>query len=177
MKTQLNTLALILFSLFVISCSGDDDSGSGNNDAFGTIQLSGADTASVGNSLTVGNIDSDGLASTGTSSAVVLLDEDTTIENGELIPTNFVNAFVIVASQFDADDNADVDKAISMTILKNGEEFRYVCSTPPTSAANDTDCGTGFSVDKIAKEVVFDNTTVINVESGTILTMNGTINY
>ena len=34
-----------------------------------------------------------------------------------------------------------------------------------------------FSVDKMAKRIVFDNTTVVNVDSETILTMNGTIDY
>jgi hypothetical protein len=179
MKLTISLLKIITFSLLVISCSGNDDNSDSpdDNTVFGTIQLSGDDTAAVGNSLTVANIDPNGLSTTGTSSAVVLLDENTTVENGELVPTNFMNAFVIVAAQFSADDNAAVEKTISMTIVKNGEEFRYVCSTPPTSAADDTDCGSGFSVDKVIKQIVFDDTTVINVDSGTILTMNGTINY
>ncbi|WP_040282347.1 hypothetical protein [Psychroserpens damuponensis] len=177
MKTTLNVFKILVITLLLTGCSSDDDSGSGSSGNFGTIQLSGADTASVGSSLTVGNIDPDGLDTTGTSSSVVLLDENTSIQNGELVPTDFLNAFVIVAAEFTVGDNAEVNKAISMTILRNGEEFSYVCSTPATASADDTDCGTGFSVDKIAKQIVFDDTTVINVDNGTILTMNGTINY
>ncbi|MEM5566832.1 hypothetical protein WNY78_17050 [Psychroserpens sp. AS72] len=177
MKTIRNAFKILIITLLLTGCSGDDDSNSGGSGNFGTIQLSGPDTSSLGSSLTVGNIDPDGLSSTGTSSSVVLLDENTTIVNGELIPTDFLNGFVIVAAQFTVGDNAEVNKAISMTILKNGEEFSYVCTTPATSAADNTDCGTGFSVDKVAKQIVFDDTTVINVDTETILTMNGTINY
>ena len=179
MKTKFKLMKKVVIVLLAMACSGSDDNSDSadDNTVNGTIQLSGDDTTEVGSSLTVANIDPNGLSTTGTSSAVVLLDENTTVENGELVPTNFMNAFVIVAAQFSADDNAAVEKTISMTIVKNGEEFRYVCSTPPTSAADDTDCGSGFSVDKVIKQVVFDDTTVVNVDSGTILTMNGTINY
>ncbi|SDH28370.1 hypothetical protein [Winogradskyella thalassocola] len=176
MKTKFNTLKIALIALLIVSCSSNDDS-SGSNAVLGTIQLSGQDTSSIGDALIVGNVDADALNTTGTSSSVVLSDEDTTFVNGEPNLVNFLNAFVIVAAEFSVGNNADVQKAISMTILKNGEEFSYVCSTPPTSSADNTDCGTGFSVDKSAKRIVFDNTTVINVDSGTILTMNGTINY
>lgn len=178
MKLTLNLMKMTIITLLVMGCSGsDDNSDSDDYTVLGTIQLSGVDTAIVGSSLAVVNIDPNGLSTTGTSSAVVLLDKNTTVQNGELMPTNFMNAFVIVAAQFSIEDNAAVEKTISMTILKNGEEFSYVCSTPPTSAADDTDCGAGFSVDKVVKRIVFDDTTVVNVDSGEILTMNGTINY
>ncbi|WP_047547491.1 hypothetical protein [Psychroserpens sp. Hel_I_66] len=177
MKTTFNFIKALILTLLIIGCSGDDDSNSSGNLIFGTIQLSGPDTTIVGSSLTVGNIDPNGLDTTGTNSSVTLLDENTTIENGELVPTNFSNAFVIVAAQFTIGDNADVNKVISMVIISDGVEYRYVCSTPPTSSADNTDCGIGFSVDKISKTIVFDDTTVINVDSETILTMNGTINY
>ncbi len=172
-------MKIVVITLLVMGCSDSDDNSESDDDntVLGTIQLSGEDTAWVGTSLSVGNIDPDALNTTGTSSSVVLLDENTIVQNGELIPTDFMNAFVIVVAQFSADDNATVNKTISMTIVTNGEEFRYVCSTPPTSAADDTDCGTGFSVDKVAKQIVFDDTTVINVDSEAILTMNGIINY
>lgn len=176
MKTKCNILKIALIALFMVGCSSGDDS-SDTNSVFGTIQLSGSDTSEVGTSLVVGNIDEDALDTTGTTSSVVLSDENTTFNNGEPSIGDFLNAFVIVAAEFTVNDNADVQKAISMTILKNGEEFSYVCSTPPTTSADNTDCGSSFSVDKTAKQVVFSNTTVINVDSGAILTMNGAINY
>lgn len=174
MKTKLKLFTIALLVLSIMSCSSSDDSNS-DGEVYGTIQLSGPDTSSVGSTLVVGNISEDAFNTTGTSDSVVLLDENTTIENDELVPTDFSNAFVIVAAEFTV--NAEVNKAISMTILKDGVEYSYVCSTPPTTAADNTDCGTGFSVDKVAKEIVFSNTTVINVDTETILTMNGTINY
>lgn len=167
---------VLILSLFILSCSSDDDS-SQSNTVYGIIQLSGPDTSSVGTSLTVGNVSANALGSTGTSSSVILVDENTEIENGVPNPSDFSNVFVIVAAEFTNADNAAVNKSISMTIVKNGDEYRYVCSTPAINAADDTDCGTGFSVNKVTKIVEFDNTTVINTESGTILTMNGTINY
>ena len=177
MKSIVNILKIMLITLIIAGCSSSDDDNPDNNDVYGTIQLSGNETNLLGNSLVVGNIDVDAFDTTGTNSSVVLLDENTTIENGELNPTDFNNAFVIVAAQFSTDDNATVNKAISITILKNGVEYGFVCSTPPTSSADNTDCGTGFSVDKVAKLIVFNNTTVINVDTEEILTMNGTINY
>lgn len=169
-----NFFTLALFAVLSINCSSSDDS---DSDVIGSIQLSGTDTSLIGTTLVVGNIDSDALDTTGTSSSVVLLDENTTIENGELESSDYANAFIIVAAQFDADDNASAEKTISMTILKNGVEYRYVCSTPAISAANNTDCGSSFSVDKVNKQVLFSNTTVINVDNETILTMDGIINY
>tara|TARA_R110001592_G_scaffold291259_1_gene560624 strand:+ start:471 stop:1004 length:534 start_codon:yes stop_codon:yes gene_type:complete len=176
MKTQLYILKMISIFLLIVGCSSNDDN-SQNSMVIGTIELSGSDTAILGNSLTVANIYDSAFSVTGTNSSVVLLDENTTIENGELNSTDFSNGFVIVAAQFDADDNAAVEKTISMTIVKDGDSFSYVCSTPAISAADNTDCGLGYSVDKIAKLIVFNDTTVINVDSGAILLMNGTIDY
>ncbi|WP_407556785.1 hypothetical protein [Winogradskyella sp. 4-2091] len=174
MKIILQSLKITLTFLIMVSCSSSDDS---DSDVYGTIQLSGADTAVVGSSLIVGNIDSDALDTTGTSSSVVLLDKNTTIENGELESSDFSNAFIIVAAEFTPEDEAAAEKTISMTIIKNGVQMSYVCSTPAISAADNMDCGTGFSVDKAEKQVVFSNTTVINVDNETVLTMNGVIQY
>ncbi|WP_372752841.1 hypothetical protein [Mariniflexile sp.] len=174
---KINSLLFLVTLIIITSCSDNGGNDSDNGAVFGTIQLSGPDTAAIGTSLKVGNIDIDGLDTTGTSKSVTLLDENTNIEDGELVPTNFSNAFVIVAVQFSAEDMADGEKAISMAILKNGEEFRYVCTTPSETSSFDTDCGTGFSVDKTNKKVTFQNTTVINTDTGTILTMNGVVTW
>jgi len=177
MKSTFNLLKITIFALLILGCTSNDDSDSENDVNYGTIQLSGSDTASVGESLIVANISDDANSTTGTSSSVILMDKNTKIEDGELVSTDYSNGFVLVAAQFNSNDNAAADKTISMTIIKNGEEYRYVCSTPPTSTIDNTDCGTGYSVDKTTKQVTFNDTTVINVDSGTILTMNGIINY
>jgi hypothetical protein len=179
MKTNsyFNGIKFIIVALLFFSCSGSDDSDSENDVNYGTIQLTGADTASLGNALIVANISPNAYSTTGTSSSVILLDKNTKIEDGELVSTDYANGFVIVATQFNAEDNAATDKAISMTIIKDGVDFSYVCTTPPTSTIDNTDCGANFSVNKTEKIITFNATTVINVDSGTILTMTGTINY
>ena len=159
-----------------MSCSNKDDSDS-SSEVFGTIQLSGSDIASVGTSLVVGNIDTEAFDVTGTNGSVVLMDENTTIENGELVPTDFSNGFVMVAARFHEEDDAATDQAISMTILSNGEEFQYGCTTPLIEGTALVDCGTGLIIDKVSKQVIFNNTTVLNLDNGAVLTMNGTINY
>ncbi len=172
---KLNSFLIVLMMLYIVSCSSDDND-SDNNKVSGTIQLSGPDTSFLGNSLQVGNIDVDGLDTTGTSRSVTLLDVNTTIEGGKLIHTDFSNAFVIVVTQFTEEDNTDIEKGISMAIVKNGEDNKYACLTPVANS-NFTACGAGFNMNKAKKEIVFDNTTVINTDSGTILTMNGTITW
>ncbi|MUU78296.1 hypothetical protein [Winogradskyella endarachnes] len=174
MKSILNSLKIAFTFLILVGCSNSDDS---DSNVYGTIQLSGADTAVVGSSLTVGNIDSDALDTTGTSSSVVLLDENTTFVNGEIESSDYSNAFIIVAAEFNAVDEADVEKSISMTIVKNGVQMSYVCTSPATTSGGNIDCGTGFSVDKVEQEIIFSNTTVINVENENVLTMNGVIQY
>jgi len=172
---KINVL-LIVTLICLISCSDGGDKDSENNDVFGTIQLSGEDTATIGSSLKVGNINLDGLDTTGTTKSVTLSDENTSIVGGEVESTNFSNAFIIVASEFTLEDNTTAQKVISMTIVSNSTEFRYGCLTPSNSSGF-IDCGTGLKVDKDKKEVVFKNTTVENTETGTILTMNGTITW
>lgn len=177
MKSISHIFKITIAALFIISCSGNDDSDSENDVNYGTIQLTGIDTASVGESLIVANISDDANSTTGTSSSVILMDKNTKIEDGELVSEDYANGFVLVAAQFNSNDNAAAEKTISMTIIKNGVEYRYVCSTPPTSTVNNTDCGANYSVNKVEKIITFNATTVINVDSGTILTMTGTINY
>ncbi|PQV46027.1 hypothetical protein CLV33_11178 [Jejuia pallidilutea] len=172
---KLNVL-LILTLLCLVNCSNDDEKNSESNDVSGTIQLSGEDTATIGTTLTVGNINLDGLATTGTTKSVTLSDENTSIIGGEVESTNFSNAFIIVASEFTFEDNTSAQKVISMTIVSNSTEFRYGCLTPSNSSGF-IDCGVGLKVDKEKKEVIFQDTTVENTETGAILTMNGTVTW
>lgn len=170
-----NSAILFLIILFFFNCSSND-SNSDKNTVFGTIQLSGPDTSSIGTTLEVGIINIDGLDTTGTTNSVTLSDKNTIIVDSDIDTTNFSNAFIIVASEFTLDDNTNAQKAISMTIISNGVEYRYSCLTPSNNSEF-VDCGTGLKVDKTKKEVVFKNTTVINTDSGNILTINGIITW
>lgn len=175
----MRTFSLVILTsimLLLSSCSSSNDNDSENYSAFGTIQLSGTDTAMIGTSLEVGNIDVDGLDTTGTTKSVTLSDENTRIVDGEIESSNFSNAFILVASEFSSEDNTTAQKVISMTIVSNSTEFKYGCLTPSGSSGF-VDCGTGLKVDKEKKEVVFEDTTVKNTDTGTILTMNGTVTW
>lgn len=166
----------ILVITCLVSCSENGDNNSESNDVSGTIQLSGADTSAVGTTLKVGNINEDGLDTTGTTKSVTLSDENTAIVDGEVQSTNFENAFIIVASEFTLEDSSSAQKVISMTIVSNSTEYRYGCLTPSNSSGF-IDCGVGLKVDKEKKEVVFKDTTVENTDTGAILTLNGTITW
>ncbi|XMO86447.1 hypothetical protein AAFN75_16800 [Algibacter sp. AS12] len=175
LKKSLILCALV--SLTFMGCSSDADGDSGN--AKGTITLSGEETAIFGTSLTVGNI-AEGAYQTGTSKSVTLTHKSIEIdEDGEINPTtaSFTNSFIIVTAQFDDENNAAATKAISMVIVKNGEEYRFVCASDYNGGSDELDCGTGFNVDQDNNEVIFDDTTVENTETGKILTMNGTVTW
>lgn len=172
---KLNLLLLASIIITLINCSSDGDNNSEDNNVTGTIRLSGDDTSQIGTSLIVGNIDLDGLDSTGTINSVTLSDENTRIVDGEAESTNFSDAFIIVASEFTIENSTTAQKVISMTIVSNSNEYRYGCLTPSNSSF--IDCGTGLIVDKEKKEVVFEDTTVENTESGAVLTMNGVITW
>tara|TARA_R110002050_G_scaffold275455_1_gene420223 strand:+ start:29881 stop:30405 length:525 start_codon:yes stop_codon:yes gene_type:complete len=164
---------LSLTSMLFLNCSKSDDNS--NTAAKGTITLSGEETSIFGTSLVVANI-LEGAYQTGTEASVTLLHKNINIDtDGEIAPTptSLTESFIIVTAQFDSDDSADVEKAISMIIIKNSEEYRFTC----TSTASNDDCGDGFQVNQADRQVIFNNTTVVNTESEKILTMNGTITW
>ncbi|MEP3837640.1 MAG: hypothetical protein ABJM36_08330 [Algibacter sp.] len=178
MKTLKNALILFAFaSLFLLGCSSESDGDSGN--AKGIIALSGDETDLFGTSLTVSNI-LEGAYQTGTSKSVTLTHKSIEIDqDGEITPTtaSLANSFIIVTAQFDDEDNASATKSISMIIIKNGEEYRFVCVSDYNGGADEVDCGTGFEVDQKNNKVIFKNTTVKNTVTDKILTMNGAVSW
>ena len=158
---------------FFFGCGTDDGNEPENgtlNEVQGTIQLSGE-----GTSLTVGNIEVANVALSGTDKSAILLSENITVVDNEFIYESDQNGFVIVVADFSTGGSPDIDKTISMTIVRNGQEFRHACSSPYQNFL--TDCGDGFGVDFESKRVIFENTTVINTDDDTILTMDGTITW
>ena len=65
---------------------------------------------------------------------------------------------------------------ISMTILSDGVEFLYACSTPASTFG---DCGglDSIELDILSGTVTLNDTTVFNVDSGTVLTLDGTVTW
>nr|WP_297787591.1 hypothetical protein [uncultured Allomuricauda sp.] len=163
---------------FFFGCGTDDGNEPENgtlNEVQGTIQLSGEETSELGTSLTIGNIEVANVALSGTDKSVILLSENITVVDNEFIYESDQNGFVIVAADFSTGGSLDIDKTISMTIVRNGQEFRHACSSPYQNFF--TACGDGFGVDFESKRVIFENTTVINTDDDTILTMGGTITW
>jgi hypothetical protein len=176
-KHYFSILSIVLFSF--IACSSSSNGSDGSNDANGTITLSGEDTSIFGTSLTVAKA-VEGAYTTGTSKSVTLVHKNIDIDSyGEITPTaaSFNEGFIIVVSQFESEDNAAVEKTISMIILNNGEEYRYVCTSDFGGGSDVYDCGEDFLVNQTINEIIFSNTTVQNTESNTILTLNGTVSY
>lgn len=149
------------FSLEIFCNAGEclaDNSGNGSNSGTGTLSLSGADTASVGTSLQVGPVTE--LQSS--IPAILAVDINSTLTNGVPSPGNINDAFAIVVS----------DGGVSMTILKEGIEYDYACSDTGSFIS----CG-NLTFNSSGKTATFNNVTVENTDSGSELTLNGTISW
>ena len=160
------------------NCQSDDENNQGNDasgKASGTIQLSGEETTELGTSLTVVNIEVGNAALTGTDKSVMLLSENITVQDNELVYSDDQNGFVIVVADFSTGGSPDIDKTISMVIVKNGQEFRHACSSPYQGFF--TACGDGLGIDFNAKRVVFENSTVINTDDEKLLTLDGIVTW
>ncbi|WP_431174242.1 hypothetical protein [Flagellimonas flava] len=170
---------MLFLLLFGICCSSNDDVETDENQentVQGTIRLTGDETSEFGTSLAVGNIEVANTVLTGTDKSVVLLSENITVENNELVfDESDLNGFVIVAADFTTGGSPDIEKTISMNITSDGEEFLYACSSPFRNFF--IACGEGYQVDFEAKTVTFEGTTVINTENDIVLTMDGVITW
>lgn len=174
----IQTLPLLFILVLGIACGTDDEAASESqeNAVLGTILLSGEETSEFGTSLTIGNIEVGNSALTGTDKSVVLLSENITVENNELVfDESDQNGFVIVAADFTTGGSPNIEKTISMNITSDGEEFLYACTSPFQNFF--ITCGEVYSVDFEAKTVTFENTTVINTENDIVLTMDGTVTW
>ena len=143
---------------------------------FGTIELSGDETSDVGTELVVGHIAVGRADLTGTEKSVILTDENTPITEEGPEPKNLDKGFVLIGGDdLNAGGTTSAEKDISMVIFIDGEEYRFGCSVP--SGGNFIDCGADYNIDFDKKEMVFNETTVVNTETKVTLTMNGTITW
>ncbi len=179
MKNMRNPYKPHLFFLFiflVLACSNNSDDDLDNNNAQGTIQLSGDDTSDVGTTLIVGDVAEGRADLTGTEDSIVIVNAGTVISDDPapfppgdprntdiFITDDPENGFVIVVGA----------GGISMSIVVDGIPYRHACIS-----GFDTfiDCG---SLDLALGEnrVVFNDSTVENTETGVILTLNGTVTW
>jgi len=156
---------------------GSEDNTNGNTSGLttGEITLSGDDTVVVGTILDTGYIGSS-LAAESQPDYIVIVDKASTVtftSPNILIPftSNPTNGFVLVVTD---DSEGSGVKGISMTIVVDGVHLNYVCTTPFGNIF--TDCGaTSISLDIANKTISFVDTTVINIDTDSILTINGSL--
>ncbi len=176
MKTTYIVYALLLLTSLT-SCNKDNDAVNETNNAQGIIELVGEDTQVVGTELEVGDIAYGREDLTGLEESVIIVSKGAAIsqETPTISPNDpdyaesiidfpdEKNGFVIVAGE----------QLVSIVIITNGVETRYVCDSIFETSIS---CGS-VSIDKDDKRVVFTNTTVRNTETGTVLTMNGSLKW
>ncbi len=175
MRTLFNKYFFTLF-LLVIGCSNNDDNATNDNNAKGTILLSGDDTSDVGTTLIVGDIAEGRTDLTGTQDSIIIVEEGTTISDDPAPfppgdPRNIEifnrsdpdNGFVIVVK----------DGAVSMSIVVQGVPYTHACDSEFNIF---TDCGS-LDIDLNENKVIFIDTTVENTDTGAILTLNGTVTW
>lgn len=173
--------AKILFAFAAISCfigctenDSEIDNETDSKSVTGTIILSGEETAIFGNTLTVGNIAINRLDLIPTPMSVALLPENTTIINDSVIFDDPNNGFNIAATDLTSEN---LGKAIAMVIAKDSIKYAFFCDSPVTEGTGAIECGEGYTIDFAAKKVIFENTTVINVDSRNILILDGTVTW
>ncbi len=165
----------LFFFLLIIGCSNSNNQ-SNDNDAKGTILLSGEDTSEIGTTLIVGHITEGRADLTGIEDSIIIVEKGTTISKDPAPyppgdPRNVAvfnrkdpnNGFVIVVK----------DVSISMSIIVEGVPYTYACESEFNIFTN---CGS-LDINLIENKVVFDNSTVENTDTGAILTLNGTITW
>lgn len=143
--------------------SGDTDNGQDSGQA-GTISLSGDDTATIGNSLVVGGIEYGRTDLTNLETSVVMVGGAFSLnpvgsDSPFTISGDSLEGFVIVVGETSA------LRAISMTIVTGDLEFDYTCD------------GCTVSLDLDNRQVHFDNAVVENADTGSLLTLNGTVSW
>ncbi|MBR9854645.1 MAG: hypothetical protein GYB37_08720 [Algicola sp.] len=175
-KTMYYLLCSMLFLLF--SCDNTDD-GDEQSDMItnvqGTIRLTGEETSELGTTLTVGNVEVGNVALSGTDKSVILMSENITIVDNQLVYKDDQNGFVIVAADFTTGGSPNIEKSISMVIVRDGVEYRHACTSPYQNFF--IACGEGYEVDFEAKTIVLEETTVINTDNDTILTLDGIVSW
>lgn len=174
-KTMYCLLSAMFFLLFSCDNNNEDDNEDTLTTAQGTIRLSGNETQVLGTNLTVGNLEVGNVALSGTNKSVILMSENIAVVDNELVYENDQNGFVIVAADFSTGGSPNIDKSISMTIVKDGEEYRHACTSPYQNFF--IACGDGYEVDFEAKTITLEETTVINTDTNVILTLDGTITW
>lgn len=169
--------------LFIMNSCNDDETNaemnndSDNNNVSGTITLTGEETEFFGTTLVVRNILVNRTDLTGgVTNSVALLPENVTITDDDVIFDDPDNGFNLLGVDFSAEP-VDIGKTIGLAIAKDGVRYTFFCDSPVTDGTGAIECGENYNIDFVEQKVTFDNTTVINVDSQKILTLDGIISW
>ncbi len=170
---------------FVGGGDGDDDSsgdgsfvGGGDDNATGGFNLNGDDTSVFGTYLEAGAVGAT-LSDAATGQGyIAIVDEGKSVTDSMSIDfgdaEKALNGFVMAVSWIGSGNN--VLKSVSVTIWSDGVDFYYSCITPVSTSG---DCGgmESISLDILSGTVTLNDTTVFNADSGTELTLDGTVTW
>ena len=171
--------AMLVLTISITGCGGGGGSNNATNtsgNASGVITLSGDDTSIVGTQLDTGYVGSS-LAAELQPDYITIVDKasSVTFTPPNVLTPNIAdpsNGFVMVIMD---DSPGSGTKGISMSIIVAGTKLDYACTTP---VATFIECGiNAIDLDIANKTVTFDNATVTNTDTGTILTIDGTLTW
>jgi len=140
------------------------------------LTLSGGDTAQVGTSLITGDRAFGRRDLTGPIDALIIIDECSTISTA---PAAFPPGDPRNVASFNLDDPDNTfvmvvsEAAISMSIVRNATPYRYACDSDFNVFM---DCG-GLDFDVPTQTLTMTNATVENTDTGSVLTINGTVRW
>ncbi len=177
-------LAILLFTLSIVGCGGGssnsnnpvDTNENTSGNTTGILTLSGDDTTIVGTQLDTGYVGTS-LAAELQPDYIAIVDQasSVTFTPPNLLTPNIAdpnNGFVMVVMD---DSPRSGIKGISMSIIVQGSKLDYACTTP---VATFIECGTNsIALDIPNKIITFDNATVINTDTNTILTIDGSLTW
>lgn len=178
MKTIQIMPALFVITMTMINCSTESNNETNEEkNAKEIINLSGDDTSAVGTSLEVGDIEYGRVDLTGLEDSIVIVPKGATISEDSPTLSPGDPGYVESIIDFQDSENGFIivagEEVISMTIVVDGVQRQYGCES---NFGTFTVCGE-ISIDKNSREAVFTDTTVLNIDTGTILTMNGTVQW
>ncbi|MFC4094635.1 hypothetical protein [Euzebyella saccharophila] len=153
----------------------DSDEDGNAEDQGNRIELSGDETSKVGNELVVGHIAVGLTQVTGNERTVILSDVHTPIGEDGPEPQDVENNFIIVCLDLGDQATEQADRALSINISVDGNDYKYACASP--AAGTFIECGDDFSIDFEEKEIVFIETTVVNTDNNNMITLSGTVKW
>tara|TARA_R110001583_G_scaffold60219_8_gene179033 strand:+ start:1072 stop:1608 length:537 start_codon:yes stop_codon:yes gene_type:complete len=172
----ISTLLLTVLTMSNCTEESNEETTEGSN-VNAKLSLSGEDTNVVGTYLEVGDVAYGRVDLTGLEHSIVLVPKGATISEDKPVLSPNDAGYVESIINFPDKENSFVivagEQLVSMILVTNGTERRYTCESLYGTSIN---CGL-IQLDEDSKTVIFTNTAVENTETGTLLTLNGTVKW